>query len=83
MSYVILPQALVPMILAKFLTECVTGQFSLFILVAPCWMEAPWLPTILSMLEDIPQGYPILKDLIMDVLLGWILKSLKLLHLTL
>ena len=32
----------------------VTGQFRLPILVAPCWMEAPWLPTVLNMLAGIP-----------------------------
>ena len=31
------------------------------------WMETPWLPTVLSMLEDIPHQYPILRDLIMFV----------------
>ena len=40
-------------------------------LVAPCWMEAPWLPTIPNMLADVPHWQcPIIKDLIMDVSVG-------------
>ena len=27
-----------------------------------CWMEAPWLPTVLNMLADVPQQCPIIKD---------------------
>ena len=47
-------------------------------------MLALWeLPTVLNMLEDIPHQCPIVKDLIMDVLLGWLLKGVALLHLTL
>ena len=39
-------------------------------------MEAPWLPTGFSMLADIPQQCPIIKDLIMDVSVGQALKGL-------
>ena len=46
-------------------------------------MQAPWLPTVLNMLEDILQWCPIIKDLIMDVLVGQVLRSLQYLHLTL
>ena len=42
-----------------------------------------WLPTILNMLADVPQWCPIIKDLIMDVLVGQALKGLQYLHLTL
>ena len=58
-SYMFLPPALVPLTLSNFLADHVTGQFRILILVAPCWMEAPWLPTVLSMLEDIPHQFPI------------------------
>ena len=51
--------------------------------MVPCWMEAPWLPTVLNMLADILQWCPIIKDLIMDVLAGHVLKGLPYLHLTL
>ena len=51
----------------KFLVEHVKGQLRWLILVALCWMEAPWLPTVLNMLADIPQQHPIIKDLIMDI----------------
>ena len=54
-SYVFPPPALVPLVLSKFLAEHVKGPLRYLILVAPCWMEAPWLPTLLNMLADIPQ----------------------------
>ena len=82
-SYVFTPPALVPLVLAKFLAEHVNGQLSHLILVAPCWMEAPWLPTVLNMLSDIPWQCCIVKDLIVDVLVGQVLKGLQYLHLTL
>ena len=62
-SYMFPPPALVPLVLSKFLEEHVKGQLRWLILVAPCWMEAPWLPTVLNMLADIPQQRPIIKDL--------------------
>ena len=52
-SYVCPPTTLVPLVLSKILVEHVKGQLRLLILVAPCWMEAPWLPTVLNMLADI------------------------------
>ena len=82
-SYVFPPPALVPLVLSKFLAEHVNGQLRHLILVAPCWMEAPWLPTALSMLADIPQQCPIIKDLVVDVSVGQALKGLRYLHLTL
>ena len=82
-SYVFPPPALVPLVLSKFLAEHVSGQLRHLILVAPCWMEAPWLPTILNMLADVPQQCPIVKDLVMDVSVGQALKGLRYLHLTL
>ena len=48
-----------------------------------CWMEAPWLPTHLNMLADIPWWCPIINDLIMDVSVGQVLNGLQHLHLTL
>ena len=41
----------------------VSGGTCLLILVAPCWMEAPWLPTVLNLLADIPWHHAIVKDL--------------------
>ena len=82
-SYAFPPPALVPLVLSKFLAECVTSQFRLPILVTPCWKEAPWLPTVLNILADVPHGFPIIKDLIMDVPVGWMLKGVPLLSLTL
>ena len=82
-GYVFPPPALVLMVLSKFLIEHVKGQLRQLIKVAPCWMEAPWLPTVLTMLADIPWQCPIIKDLVMDVPVGQVLKDLPYLHLTL
>ena len=82
-SYVFPPLALVPLVLSKFLAAHVNGQLRHLLLVAPCWMEAPWLPTVLNMLADVPQQCPLVKDLIVDVLVGLALKGLQHLHLTL
>ena len=82
-SYVFPPPALVPLVLSKFLAEHVNGQLRHLLLVVPCWMEAPWLPTVLNMLADVPQQCPLLKDLVMDVSVGQALKGLRYLHLTL
>ena len=46
-------------------------------------MEAPWLPTVLNILADVHWQCPIIKDLIIDVLVGQVLKGLPYLHLTL
>ena len=75
-SYVFPPLALIPLVLSKFLAEHVNGQLRHLILVAPCWMEAPWLPTILNMFADVPWQCPIIKDLIVDVSVGQALKGL-------
>ena len=75
-SYVFPPPALVPLVLSRFLAEHVNSQLRHLILVAPCWMEAPWLPTILNMLADVPWQCPIIKDLVMDVSVGHVLKGL-------
>ena len=63
--------------------EQVTGQFRFLILVVPCLIEAPCLPTVLNMLEDIRHWYPIIKDYIRDVSVDLVLKVLPLHHLTL
>ena len=64
------------LVLSKFLAEHVNGQLRHLILVAPCWVEAPWLPTVLNMLTDVHWQCPIVKDLIMYVLVGQALKGL-------
>ena len=71
------------LVLSKFLAENVKGQLRHLILVAPCWMEAPWPLTVLNMLADVPQQCPVMKDLIMDVLVHQVLRGLAYLHLTL
>ena len=82
-GYMFPPPALVPLVLSKFLAEHVKGQLRQLILVAPYWMEAPWLPTVLNMLADVPWQCPIIKDLIVDASVGQVLKGLPYLHLTL
>ena len=42
----------------------------------PCWLEAPWLPTVLNMLIGVPRWCPVIKDLIMDASVGQALKGL-------
>ena len=66
-SYVFVPPVLVPLVLSRFLTEQLTSQSRLVILVSPYWMEAFGFPTVLSILEDIPYSCLIMKGLIMDV----------------
>ena len=83
MSYIFPLPALIPLVLSKFLEEYVTNQFRLLILVAPCWMEAPQLPTLLIVLEDLSHWCPMVKDLITAVSVGKVLKGLPLLNLTL
>ena len=83
LCHVFPPSALVPPVLSKFLAEHVKGQLKHLILVAPHWIEVPGLPTVLNMLADIPQWCPIIKDLVMDVSVGHVLKHLPYLHLTL
>ena len=53
-SYVFPTPALGPLVLSKCLGEHVKGQLRHLILVAPCLIEAPWLPTVLNMLADVP-----------------------------
>ena len=53
-SYVFPPPASVSCVLSKFLVEHVIGQVRHLRLYAPCWMEAPWLFTVICMLEPIP-----------------------------
>ena len=77
-----LTPALVPLILSKFLAEHVNGQLRHLILVAPCWIKVLWLPTILNMLTDIPWQCPIIKDPVIDISVGHMLKGLQYLHLT-
>ena len=67
---------LVCLVLSQILTEHVTGQFRLIILVAPCWMEDIWLPTVPNMLEEIPHWCPIFKGLFRDNLVGLIIRAL-------
>ena len=61
--------------------EHVTSQFRLLILVAPCRIEAPWLPTVLHMFEDNPKHCSVIKGLIIDTLIGQVLKGLPYQHL--
>ena len=81
--YSVSPPALVPLVLSTFLAEHVTGQLILLILVAPYWMEFPCLSKALNMLKDIPCQCPIIRNLARDASVGWVLKALPSLPLTL
>ena len=72
-SYLFPPPYLLPLVLSKFLAEHVNGQLRHLILVASCWMEAPWLSIVLNILADVPWWCPIMKDFIIDVSVGHIL----------
>ena len=69
--------------LAIFLAEDVTIQFRLLFVAAPCWMEVPWLATVLNMLEDVPHQCHIVKDLVTDISVGSMPKGVPLLYVTL
>ena len=45
------------LVLFRSLTEQITGQLRLLILVAPCWIEALCFPLVVNILEDIPCSY--------------------------
>ena len=77
----VFPPSFVPLVLSKFLAAHVTSQFRLLILVGPCLTETLWLPTVLSMLADVPHQHPIVQDLIIDISVGIVLKDLQSLHL--
>ena len=47
-SHVFPTPTLVPLVLSKSLVEHVNSQIRHLILVAPCLMEVPWLPTVLN-----------------------------------
>ena len=74
-SYVYPLSALISLVLSKFLAEHVTNQFRLLILVASYWMEAPWFTTVLNILEDVLHWCPIVKDHVIDILVGQVLKG--------
>ena len=58
-------------------------SLKILILVAPCWMEVFWLPTVLNMLQDTLNLCPIIKNLSMEASVEQVLKDLPLLHLAL
>ena len=60
-SYVFSPPKLISLVLFKFLLEHVMCPFRLLIVVAPCWMEVPWLPTVFSVLAVISWYCPVKK----------------------
>ena len=60
-SYVFPFPALIPLLLSKVQADNAIGLFRLLILLAPCWMEVPWLLTVLGMLADVPHWCLIIK----------------------
>ena len=80
-KYVLPPPALVSLVCPSFWQNMSKVNSDFWTLGAPCRMEAPWLPTVLNILTDIHQCCPIIKDLIIDVLVGHVCKGLPYLHL--
>ena len=68
-------------VLSKLLAEQVTGQYRL--LLMSCWMKASWLPTVHGLLEYVPCWWSMVKSLIQDISVDWMLKGMPLLSLTL
>ena len=60
-----------------------TSQFRLLILVSPCWLEAFLASHSSQCVGRHSLLVSILKDLVMDISVIWVLKGLPLLHLTL
>ena len=77
------PPTWAPIVLSKLLAELLTGQFIILIIIVPCWMEAPWLPSPLNMLADAPCQCHTVKHLIRDVSVDQVLRSLSSVHLSL
>ena len=50
---------LVSLVLFKFLVKWLISLSRLHILVVHYWMEAPLLPTVINILEDVPYQCPI------------------------
>ena len=78
-TYIFPPSALIPRVLSKFLAEYVTNQFKHLFQVAPCWIEAShssqWVQRHSSSVPHCKRSH--------HVLVGWVLKALQLMHLTL
>ena len=53
-SYIFTSPVLVPLVLSRFLAVHVRGLFKFLVLVIPCWTEASYFPTVLSIMEDTP-----------------------------
>ena len=82
LSYVFPPSALVPIVLSTFLAEHVTGQFQTS--NSGCiLLDGSSLAFHSSQhVEDIPHWCAFVKDLVRDVLVGWVLKHMSSLYLT-
>ena len=70
------------MVLSRFVAEHLTGLFRFLIFIVPCWMEAPWFHTVLTMLEYALWQYSMAKDVNRDVLVDQVLIGLPSLHCT-
>ena len=77
-----LPPAFIPLVLFTFLAEHVIGQIQTFDCNSTILDGGSLAPTVLNMLEDIPQHCPVVKGLIMDVSVGQELNGLPYQHLT-
>ena len=80
MSYVFPPPVLVPFssvqVSSRTYHRSIQMSSSSGTLLERDWIEATWLPTVLSLLVDIPHCCPIVQNLVMDVSVDWVLKVL-------
>ena len=72
LSYVFLPPILLPPAVLEVSGRTHHKSIQPTVLVAPCWVEVPWLPTVLNKLEYTPSQCPLSRD----VLVGQALKGL-------
>ena len=83
MRYMFPPTALVSLVLSTVLVKHVTVHFRPLILVVPSWIKASWPATVLNMLEDRLHKCHHKINLVREVSVGWVLKDLPSLPLTL
>ena len=82
MNYIFPLPSLVLLFLSNFL-EHVMGQYRLITLVGPSWVKQYRIPMVFEMLEDIPCPCTMVKHLVRDGLISWVLRGLLSMHLAL
>ena len=70
--YAFPPPTLVPTVVNKL-----RGSTSRMLLIAPCWSDAPWLPTLLELTHDAPRRLRPSQDLLINVSTGFPVSNLQ------